>query len=536
MKKLFAFSLLFFSSFLTFGQVERPKLVVGIVLDQMRWDYLYRYAERFGNDGFKRLMNDGFNCQQTYINYLPTYTAPGHATIYTGSVPALHGIAANDWIENETKMYCTEDNAVSPVGGSEKAGKMSPKNLLATTITDELKLATNFKSKVIGISVKDRGSILPGGHTADAAYWFDASNGHFISSTFYMESLPSWVQQFNKRNITDSLLKIDWTTLFPIDSYMQSTADNNRYEGNLKGAATPTFPHKLNQYIEKDKGMIRTTPWGNTITRMIAESAIKEERLGKGLFTDFLAVSFSATDYIGHYFAPNSIEVEDCYLRMDKELAAFLNFLDKEIGKGEYTVFLTADHGGAHNVGFLEDHKIPGKTINAKQINKGLSQIIKSTYGVDSLVRFTNYQIYLNNEKIKKSKINRNEIVQLINDFLMDRDDVEMVMDMNNLNGTSIPSVLKEMSINGYNHKRSGEILVIFKPGYYSGYGQTGTTHGSWNPYDTHIPLLFYGWGVKKGSSFKTYYMTDIAPTIAALLHIQVPNACIGNVIEEVLK
>lgn len=516
----------------------RPKLVVGVVLDQMRWDYLYRYADRYGKGGFKRLMNDGFNCENTSIVHLPSYTAPGHATIYTGSVPALHGIAANDWINRKggQEMYCTQDDSVMTVGSSSKAGMMSPKNLLATTVSDELRLATNFRNKTIGISLKDRGAILPAGHTANAAYWFDGSNGAFISSTFYGKTLPAWLTDFNQRHVTDSLLNIDWNTLYPINTYTQSTADNNAYESKLKGEQTPTFPHKLKSFIDTDKGVIRTTPWGNTLTRLMAEAAIKGEALGKSGQTDFLAVSFSSTDYIGHFFAPNSIEIEDCYLRMDKELEQFLNFLDKQVGAGNYTLFLTADHGGAHNVTFLKDAKIPGENVSEKAVHKNLNDALKKALGVSELVVFSNYQVYFNEDLMTKNKVDRDKAIKICKDFLVDMEGVAFVLDMKDADKNIIPKKVLEMAVNGYHPNRSGELQVILEPGYYSGYGSTGTTHGSWNPYDTRIPLLFYGWGIKKGQSFAPYHMTDIAPTIAALLRIQEPNACIGKPITEVLK
>lgn len=516
----------------------RPKLVVGVVLDQMRWDYLYRYIDRYGKGGFKRLMNEGFNCENTSINYLPSFTGPGHATIYTGSVPALHGIAANDWINKKgaQEMYCSQDDGVKSVDNESKSGKMSPKNLLATTITDELKLATNFRSKTIGISLKDRGSILPAGHTANGAYWFDSEDGRFISSTFYMQTLPKWLTDFNNRKVTDSLLSIDWTTLYPINTYKQSTADKNEYEAPLKGKKDAVFPHVLKDYIVKDKGVIRSTPWGNTLTRLMAEAALVGEQMGKGDQADFLAVSFSSTDYIGHMFAPNSIEIEDCYLRMDKELELMLNFLDKHVGAGNYTLFLSADHGGAHNVTFLQDQKIPADNFNGKTTADALNDTLKSVFGIEKLIQFTNYQVYFNDEVIAKNKLDRKKIVEVCKLFLENTDHVSFVLDMTNMNGNTIPKKVLEMAINGYNPKRSGELQVILDPGYYVGYGSKGTTHGSWNPYDTRIPLLFYGWGIKKGNSFKPYNMTDIAPTLAALLRIQEPNACIGTPIIEALK
>lgn len=516
--------------------VPRPKLVVGIVVDQMRWDYLYRYYERYGQGGFKRLMIEGFNCQNTKIDYLPSFTAPGHSCIYTGSVPAFHGIVANDWVDvrNGKEWYCTEDTTVTSVGGG-KAGLMSPRNLLATTITDELRLATNFRSRTIGISLKDRGSILPAGHTASGAFWYDGENGSFISSSFYMPQLPSWLQSFNQRNITDSLMKQDWNTLYPIQTYVQSTGDDNPYEGATKGEERPVFPHKTS--LAKDKGAIRSTPQGNTLTRLMAEACINGEQLGQKGETDFLAVSFSSPDYVGHQYAPNSIEVEDTYLRLDKELELFLNYLDKNLGKGNYTVFLSADHGGAHNATFLQDHHIPAKSVTIGKVNKELNQFLEKKYGDSSLVNsLMNYQVYLNENAITKRKLDRELVRSEIMNWFRVQDGITNVLDLEHPDKSIVPEPLKSMVTNGYYPNRCGSIQIIMNPGWYSGYANTGTTHGSWNPYDVHIPLLWYGWGIKKGETFRTTHMTDIAATLAALLHIQAPNGCIGEVIEEVRK
>lgn len=518
------------------ANISRPKLVVGIVVDQMRWDYLYRYYERYGQGGFKRLMTEGFNCQNTKIDYLPSFTAPGHSCIYTGSVPAFHGIVANDWVDvrNGKEWYCTEDTTVTSVGGG-KAGLMSPRNLLATTITDELRLATNFRSKTIGISLKDRGSILPAGHTASAAFWYDGENGSFISSSFYMPQLPSWLQSFNQRNLTDSLMKQDWHTLYPIQSYVQSTGDDNQYEGATKGEERPVFPHKTS--LAKDKGAIRSTPQGNTLTRLMAEACINGELIGQKGETDFLAVSFSSPDYVGHQYAPNSIEVEDTYLRLDKELELFLNYLDKNLGKGNYTIFLSADHGGAHNATFLQDHHIPAKSVTIGKITKQLNQFLEKKYGDSSLVNsLMNYQVYLNENAIKNHRLDREQVRAEIMNWFRVQDGITNVLDLEHPDKSIVPEPLKSMVTNGYYPNRCGSIQIIMNPGWYSGYANTGTTHGSWNPYDVHIPLLWYGWGIKKGETFRTTHMTDIAATLAALLHIQAPNGCIGEVIGEVKK
>ena len=517
--------------------LPRPKLVVGIVVDQMRWDFIYRYYDRYKTGGFKRMLNEGFTCENTNIDYVPTVTAIGHSTIYTGSVPAIHGIAGNDFIIQATgkSLYCTEDTSVQTVGSTSVAGKMSPKNLLASTVTDELKLATNFRSKVIGISLKDRGGILPAGHAADAAYWFDDASGNWISSTYYMQDLPAWVKQFNGEGRVKKYLQQDWNTLYPIATYVQSFPDNNPYEGKLNNAATPTFPIKTSTAI--GFGLIRSTPYGNSITLDLAKSAISSEKLGKNSVTDFLAVSLSSPDYIGHQFGPNSVEIEDTYLRLDQDLSAFFSFLDGEVGKGNYTVFLSADHGVAHNPNLLIDKKIPAGMWNGAQIQKDLNALLLSKFNVaDLVINLGNNQVNFNNPLIIKNKLDKNELVTQSINFLNDQTGVAYTVDMNNIQASSVPDVIKSRVQNGYNKDRSGSIQIILKPGWFYGYAATGTTHGSWNPYDTHIPLVWMGWGIKQGKSNVSYNMTDIAPTIAALLHIQAPNGNIGRVISEVLK
>ena len=336
---------------------------MGIVVDQMRWDYLYRYYDRYGQDGFKRLLNDGFSCENTLINYLPSATAVGHSTIFTGSVPSIDGIAGNEWIDQLSgrKWYCTEDTSEQTVGSNSAAGKMSPRNLLVSTITDELRLATNFKSQVVGVSLKDRAAILPAGHTATAAFWLDDATGRFITSTYYMKQLPDWVNQFNKQEPGKQLLKNGWNTLYPVQTYTQSTEDDVPWEGSLGGKPKPVFPYDIASRYQKKPGIIRQTPFGNTLTLNFAEAAVNGYHLGQNNTTDFLTINCASTDYVGHMFGPNSIEEEDVFLRLDKDLASFFNFLDQKIGKGNYLLFLTADHGGAHSLGFMQQHRIPGE-------------------------------------------------------------------------------------------------------------------------------------------------------------------------------
>lgn len=513
---------------------QRPKLVVGIVVDQMRWDYLYRYSDRYSNDGFKRLINDGFTCENTFIPYTPTSTAPGHTCIYTGSVPSIHGIIGNGWYDRRLnrEVYCTEDSSAISVGSESDAGKMSPRNLWATTVTDELRLATNFRSKVIGIALKDRGAILPAGHTANAAYWFDNANGAFITSSYYMKDLPAWAKQFNDKKLPDQYLQQNWNTLYPLKSYVQSTVDEKNYESSFASAGT-SFPH-ITSTIQKDKyNVLRSTPYGNTLTMEMAKAAIEGERLGKDGNTDFLAVSFSSPDYIGHAFGPNSVEAEDNYLRLDKDLASLLSFLDNKIGKGLYTVFLSADHGAAHVPAFAKENKIPGGVMSEKIIENALNEMTEKRFkiknGVESI---SNYQVYLN-DSIPEA--DRPQVRKAVIEQLLSFSEIAGAVDLHHINETPIQENLKDMVINGYNQKLSGDIQYIYKPQYFEG-SDKGTTHGLWNPYDAHIPLLFYGWGIKKGKTNREIYMTDISATLSALLHIQMPNGCVGKVIEEVMQ
>lgn len=519
---------------------NRPKLVVGIVVDQMRWDYLYRFYNLYKQDGgFKRLLGEGFSCDNTKVPYLPTVTACGHTCVYTGSVPAIHGITGNNWWDNNLKrdVYCTEDKKVQTVGSSSaEPGQMSPENVWVTTITDELRLATNFKNKVIGMSMKDRGAIIPAGHSANAAYWYDGKTGNFISSTYYMKQLPAWAQQFNDRKLVDSFYAKNWELAVDRSLYDQyADVDANPYEAKPFGATADAMPYNLQQYMGKDYSKITTTPYANNLLARLAKAAIKGEQLGQDDITDFLTISFSSTDYVGHAFGPNSWELMDTYIRLDETLGSLFDYLDKNVGKDQYTVFLTADHAGAHVPEFLQKHNIPGGRLDDADIKKSLNDELSKQFKKANLVNGVyEYDVYLNRAAIDSAKLDVVKVKQAIHTYLLKKEDVLQVVDYDALANVALPQVLREMIANRYNPRRSGDMQIIMKTGVMDA-GATGMSHGVWNAYDTHIPLVWMGWGIKHGHSNRDIYMTDIAPTVAALLHIQMPSGCVGKVVTEIV-
>ncbi len=537
------YSFLFLAGFICLSSLAqsnapaRPKLVVGLILDQMRWDYLYRYQDRYAADGgFKRLLYQGATCENTFIPYTPTVTACGHASVYTGSVPSINGITGNAWWDQDKQatVYCTDDKSVKTVGAENNSGLMSPRNLLTTTIGDELRMATQFRSKVVGIALKDRGAILPAGHSANAAYWYDSKTGNWVTSTYYRAELPEWVKQYNAQKRPDAFYQLGWKTLYPASSYLSSTDDEQSFENPVFGKK---LPYDLSAYIGKDYSKILTTPHGNTLTFEFAQKALQAESLGKDAITDLLAVSFSSPDYIGHSYGPNSVESEDGFLRMDRELGDFLRFLDKEVGAGQYTVFLSADHGAAPVPEYMQENRLPGGRVFFMGLINQINQSLQKDYQIANLiVSDDNYQIHLNRKALDSAKIDRSAVSEKIMKWIRLEPGVDRIFALEELNSTPLNETVRTMLNNGYHPRRSGDLQIILKPNYIDAYGKTGTTHGLWNPYDSHIPLLWYGWGIRPGRVIRDTYMTDIAPTLASLLRIQMPSGSVGKAIAEVIK
>jgi arylsulfatase A-like enzyme len=469
------------------AKIERPRLVVGLVVDQMRWDYLYYYYDQLEEGGLRRLVDEGYSCANTMINYVPTITAIGHTSVYTGSTPALHGICGNNFMENGRERYCCTDESVRPVGSTSEAGMRSPRNMLANTIGDQLRLATEFRSRVIGVALKDRAAILPAGHAANAAYWYDNSVGHFITSTYYMNELPQWLQQYNREH------------------------------GTKPG---------------EDQ---RLLPQGVAVTFDMAEAVLEHERLGMGDETDMLTISVSSTDAISHEYGTRADITQESYRVLDRKLAHFLKLLDEKFGRDGYLLFLTADHGGAHNPNYMNAHKLPAGGWASADLRKKANTALQQRFGVDKLIA-ANYSdfFYLNHAKIDSAGLSLQEVKDEAIRQLQTEDHLLYVVDCEHAATAPIPQLIRERIINGYNRHRTGDIYCLPRANQFSwvpASNYAGTTHGEWNPYDAHIPLVFMGWHIQHGETTKPTRIVDIAPTVCALLHIQMPSACIGDAI-----
>jgi predicted AlkP superfamily pyrophosphatase or phosphodiesterase len=522
--------------------VLKPKLVVGIIVDQMRYDYLYRYWDQYSNDGFKRLVNDGFSCENHHFSYKPTETAPGHASVYSGTTPSVHGIIANDWwLKDEKRMtYCVEDLDVNSVGVNDSTEKRSPRNILVTNLSDEIKLNSIYKGKVIGISMKDRGAILPAGKMADAAYWFyPKEGGKFITSSHYMDKLPDWVNQFNNAKHTEKYINEGWELLYDLDHYTQSNSDDSPYEGDFYGlglGGPPVLPYDIKAISDKagDYTILKYIPASNNLLTDFVFAAIENEKLGEDDITDVLTISYSSPDEVGHIFGPHSVEIQDTYLKLDQSIASLLKKLDEKVGKGNYTLFLTADHGIPINTQELIDHNVNVNQFNRNDFKVYVKKIASKKYGFKVIEKMKNQQIYLNESLLKKNNINIKEVEDYIAKEILNFDGVYKSTTATLLQSGKFNEHLLFLQ-KGYNQKRSGHILYMLNPGWRKYEKKTGASHITPYTYDTHVPFLLYGNGIKNGQTHRRTLVEDIAPTITSLLHIQQPMGCTGNPVFEVL-
>ena len=513
------------------NDINKHRLVIGIVVDQMRHDYISKYWNKYSDDGFKRMVREGFSFDDTHFDYMPTNTGPGHASVFTGTTPSIHGIMDNSWFDPNLRrsIYVTEDSTVMSVGTHTDAGKMSPIFMLSSTISDELRLTTNFRSKVVSISLKDRGAILPGGHTGDA-YWFDSTTGHFITSTYYRNELPVWLDVFNRDNHVGRLLSNDWITLLPIETYVESIEDNNPYEGTFRGMESPTFPYKLPELVKNSgPGLIASTPFGNDLLVELAKSAITGETLGVNDVTDMLIISFSSPDYIGHRFGPSSIEVQDTYLRLDQSLAELFKYVDDYIGHENVLYFITSDHGAAYNTNFLSDRNIPTGSLVRREIHSELTDYTTRKYGFDPILHLGSSQIFLDLKKIDDHNLKASEISRDLSIKLLEFEGIAGALTYEDLLFNNYSDQIRQAVQKGFNAQRSGQVLFWLKPNWFSSLRRTGTTHGTaWN-YDTRAPLIFFGWNIKSGNTTIRSSITDIAPTLANILGISYPSGNTGS-------
>jgi len=523
---------------------EPPRLVVGIVVDQMRVDYIYRYWDNFGDGGFKRLINEGSFQRNAQFDYAPTETGPGHASIYTGTTPADHGITFNDMFfgTDDTLNYCVKDQSVKGVGCGEASGHSSPQNLIASTLADELELATERRSKTIGIALKDRSAILPIGRTGDAAYWFIPDDeGAFATSTWYRNELPEWLMAFNAEKRQINYLQNKWDLLLPIERYRQVMPDDNPYEEPIPGTTSPTLPMDL-QAMFKATGsaeVIKYTPWGNTLTTDLALAAIAGEELGADDVTDLLALSYGSPDELAHELGPRAVELEDMYVRLDQELKRLFAELDTRVGTGKYTVFLTADHGVVDVPQYLKDLKSSAGYIDKKSARKGLNEALAKRFGEGEWVRsIRRGQVFLNDSLMQARKIIPEEIQRATVDHMQLDPNVIVALSATDLARNQYTDGVRRTIQRGFMVQRSGDVVMVYRPNYLeSYYGTTkGTTHMTpWN-YDTQVPVIFYGQGIRQGEIMERTSITDIVPTVCAIVGISLPNAASGNVVERALK
>lgn len=513
---------------------DAPKLVVNIVVDQMRYDYIPLYWDKFEADGLKRLVEQGFSFNNNHFNYFPTYTGPGHASVYTGTTPSVNGIVGNAWYDRniDRSMYVVSDSTVSPVGTGSDAGKMSPKNLLSTTVTDELKSASP-DSKVITVSIKDRGAVLPAGHLGDAAYWYEAETGKFVSSSWYVSELPEWVQSFNEKGLAKDFANRTWETLLPIEQYTESSADNRPYEGTFDNEKAPVFPHNLKSNRGDEYSIISSTPFGNTLIAELAKSAVEGEGLGSGDVTDFLGISFSSTDYVGHKYGPHSVELQDTYLRLDRTIADLLSYLDDRVGEGNYLVVLTSDHGVVDVPQELINKNMPGGYFNSDKAVDELGEFLVTEFGdEDWIENYTNQQVYLDRDLIDQNGLSLQVVQQKAADFLLQFKGVKSTNTAHNYQFEGYDNGQEAMYQRGFMYDRSGDVYIQLKSGWLDTDYPTGTSHGSPYNYDTHVPLIFYGWNVPQGETTRKTTIPQIAPTISNMLNIPLPSGSEANILQ----
>ena len=527
---------------------KSPNLVIGIIVDQMRPDYVYRYWDHYDDRGFKRLVKEGFIFRNAHFRHLQTATGPGHAAPLTGATPSIHGLIGNSFYirELDRNVNVIEDIDSGYIGvGSipDYNGEKSPNNMLTTTVGDELYFHTGERSKTIAISRKDRGAILPAGHTGEA-YWYEGSSGNFITSSYYRDILPDWLLEFNSRDLPQEYLKESWIPLLPIEKYVESRSDDNPYEVPFTGMDTPTFPINLSYLVENhDHGpeLLIGTPFLDEILLKLGKATIEGENLGRRGVPDILSISFSAADRIGHMFGPASKQLQDYYVRLDRYITNFLDYLDKEFGMENILIFLTSDHGAVYNPQYLSDLGVPTGHdqldigVN-RYIQEKIQAFLKHKYGVNILLAYSNQNIYLDHNLINNNEMDLEQIRKEIKRFSLTLKPVGGAITADALNRSEFTEGIRARATYGYHQKRSGDVVIWLNPQTVGGTGRVGTTHGSPWTYDTHVPLIFFGYGIQRGESNQRVHISDIASTVSIFLNSPFPSGNIGNPLNDFIR
>lgn len=518
------------------AQADEPKLVVTILVDQLRYDYLERFYNQFQPGGFRLLIDQGAFMTYAQYNYSPTVTGPGHASYLSGASPSVHGIISNDWFDKTTgkSQNCVGDATVTGVGGKEGQGKCSPRNFIGSNFSDEMRL--RYHSKVVGVSLKDRGAILPAGKKPAGAYWFDSISGNFITSTYYRADLPAWVKEFNARQRPQSFIGKTWSRLLEPSAYQWP--DLMVGEGAPAPSKTATFDYIVRPSPTEGFETIVPTPFGNTLLAEFALAALEGEKLGQGAQPDVLCVSFSATDAAGHRFGPYSQEAQDMMLRLDRDLAGFFAALDQKIGLKNVAIVLTADHGVAPTVEFAVEQCLDGVRLDTAPLIADLQAQLVQRFGEAKflmLPKLVDGQFYLDRNALLAAKIDADSVAAFIRDWALSTGKFQAAYTRLQLLDGRAPGVLGQRVVNGFHPERSGDVVLVVKPYTLAVTVKSGTTHGSPFGYDSHVPVIFFGSAFKKGRYADEFYITDIAPTLCAALRINEPPGTMGKPCVKVL-
>jgi hypothetical protein len=499
---------------------------------------------RFCENGIRKLLNEGTYFQNASFQYILTQSAPGYATISTGAEPSLHGITSDNWylpLKNEL-IYCTKDLSVNPVGGSFESGLHSPVNLQVSAFPDELKMATNRKAKVFAVGLKEYPVIFSAGHSADGAFWYDNTTGTWMSSTYYIDTLPAWVIDFNAMNYPETYLTNPWTPLRPLQDYADCMPDSNKYEAGFNGLNY--FPYDLKQLSSRGRGnakrdysFLRETPFGNTFTTTFAIRLIEKEGLGKDDKTDYLAVCYNSTDNIGHRFGPSSVEMADAILRLDKDVETLLKYLTDSIGKKNILIYFTSAHGISEIPAVLESNRIPAGYFRQNQALQLLRSYLNAIYGEGDWVKgYSEKQIFLNRTLIEDAKIPLEDIQKKVARFLVQFTGVASAYPYSAFEANDFVNGNLKRIINNFSPQRSGDVIITLNSGWVEKQDDFVTNHNSPYEYDSHVPLIWYGWSVNRATVTRKVNMTDIAATLSSLCKVPNPNACTGEPMVELFR